>query len=139
YAGVMIDAQGNIKVLEFNCRFGDPETQPIMMRLQSDLPKLCLSALAGTLDKETIVWDKRAALGVVMASGGYPEHYEKGHEIFGLDAAQANQKIFIAGAETQDGKVINTGGRVLCVCALGDDVSSAQQLAYALVKKVTWK
>lgn len=139
YAGVMVDEQNNIKVLEFNCRFGDPETQPIMMRLQSDLPQLCLAALAGKLDQETIQWDSRAALGVVMASGGYPENYDKGHEIFGLDKAQVDQKIFIAGAEQKDGKIINTGGRVLCVCALGNDVSTAQQQAYALVKKINWQ
>jgi phosphoribosylamine--glycine ligase len=139
YAGIMIDERNNIKVLEFNCRFGDPETQPIMMRLQSDLPKLCLSALAGNLDKETIQWDSRAALGVVMASGGYPEDYEKGHKISGLDAAKTNQKIFIAGAEEKNGSIVNTGGRVLCVCALGDNVSSAQKNAYDLVKKVNWE
>lgn len=138
YAGLMVDEQGNIKVLEFNCRFGDPETQPIMMRLQSDLPSLCLSALEGKLDQVEIKWDPRASLGVVMASGGYPDDYKKGYEITGLDKAQEDQKIFIAGAEEKNGQVVNTGGRVLCVCALGNNVSEAQKKAYELVKKVNW-
>jgi phosphoribosylamine--glycine ligase len=139
YAGLMVDEQNNIKVLEFNCRFGDPETQPIMMRLKSDLPELCLLALEGKLDQAKIEWDQRAALGVVMASGGYPESYEKGHPISGLDAAGESEKIFIAGAVSKDGQIVNTGGRVLCVCALGESVSEAQQKTYALVSKVSWK
>ncbi len=139
YAGLMVDDLGNIKVLEFNCRFGDPETQPIMMRLQSDLPALCLSALEGKLDQVDISWDSRASIGIVMASGGYPNDYEKGFEITGLDKAQEDQKIFIAGAEEKDGHIVNTGGRVLCVCALGNNVSDAQKKAYELVKQVNWK
>ncbi len=139
YAGVMIDAAGNVKVLEFNCRFGDPETQPIMMRLQSDLPALCLAALDGKLDQQVVHWDERPCLGVVMASGGYPDSYQKGFPISGLDAAQQDEKIFIAGAEQQAGEVVNTGGRVLCVCALDNSVSEAQQKAYALVNKVHWQ
>jgi phosphoribosylamine--glycine ligase len=138
YAGVMVDDHNNIKVLEFNCRFGDPETQPIMMRLQSDLPALCLAAIDGQLNEQSIQWDKRAALGVVIASGGYPDSYTKGFAISGLDSAQADQKIFIAGAESKNGQIINTGGRVLCVCALGDTVSEAQQKAYQLAEKVNW-
>ena len=139
YAGVMVDEQNNIKVLEFNCRFGDPETQPIMMRLQSDLPELCLAALDGKLNEQNIQWDQRAALGVVMASGGYPNSYSKGFSISGLDAAKTDEKVFIAGAENKDGKIINTGGRVLCVCALGDTVSAAQQKAYELTNKISWE
>jgi len=140
YAGVMIDNNNQVKVLEFNCRFGDPETQPIMMRLQSDLVQLCLAALDGKLDQQNILWDKRAAVGVVMASGGYPDDYQKGFVISGLDSATQDEKIFIAGAELDaKNNVVNSGGRVLCVCALGNNVSEAQKNAYALVNKVSWK
>lgn len=139
YAGIMIDEQGNIKVLEFNCRFGDPETQPIMMRLQSDFPALCLAALRAELDTQNISWDDRPCLGIVMASGGYPDNYQKGFAISGLDAAQADEKIFIAGAEEKNGTIVTTGGRVLCVCALGNSVSEAQHKAYQLVNKVSWQ
>jgi len=138
YAGIMVDNNGNIKVLEFNCRFGDPETQPIMMRLQSDLPMLCLAAIEGKLDQKEIQWDPRAALGVVMAAGGYPHSYDKGQTILGLDTAQQDEKIFIAGAEEKDGQLVTSGGRVLCVCALGDSVTEAQKKAYQLTQKVNW-
>ena len=140
YAGVMIDKNNQIKVLEFNCRFGDPETQPIMMRLQSDLAPLCLAAIDGKLDQQNIQWDQRAAVGVVMASGGYPDAYQKGFVISGLDSAEQDEKIFIAGAELDNqNTVVNSGGRVLCVCALGNNVSEAQKKAYALVNKISWQ
>ncbi len=140
YAGVMIDKNNQVKVLEFNCRFGDPETQPIMMRLQSDLAPLCLAAIDGKLDQQKIQWDQRAAIGVVMASGGYPDDYQKGFVISGLNSAGKDEKIFIAGAELDSrNHIINTGGRVLCVCALADSVSAAQQKAYKLVDKVNWQ
>lgn len=140
YAGLMIDASGAPKVIEYNCRFGDPETQPIMMRLQSDLPALCLAAVDGQLaDKET-QWDTRPAVGVVMAAGGYPGEYAKGDEIFGLDEVNtADTKVFHAGTKSIDGKIVTNGGRVLCVTALGDSVTSAQQLAYRMADKISWK
>ncbi|MDX1796765.1 MAG: phosphoribosylamine--glycine ligase, partial [Hydrogenovibrio sp.] len=127
YAGVMISPQGQVKVLEFNCRFGDPETQPIMMRLQSDLSELCLAAIDGKLNEVTANWDSRAALGVVLAAGGYPDDYRKGDVIKGLDDADISQaadiKVFHAGTATNDaGEVVTAGGRVLCVTALGENV-----------------
>ncbi len=139
YAGIMVSPEGEIKVLEFNCRFGDPETQPIMMRLNSDLPELCLSAIAGKLDESSIDWDPRVALGVVMAAGGYPESYDKGHAISGLDSASNDEKVFIAGAVNDGESVVTSGGRVLCVCALGHKVSEAQSKAYTLAKQIDWK
>ena len=141
YAGVMIDANGIPKVLEFNCRFGDPETQPIMMRLQSDLAELCLAAIDGKLDTVTAQWDKRAALGVVMAAGGYPDTYRKADIISGLDnASDSDLKVFHAGTALNDaGEVITSGGRVLCITALGDTVSAAQKRAYEGLKLVTWE
>jgi phosphoribosylamine--glycine ligase len=142
YAGVMIDPSGHPKVLEFNCRFGDPETQPIMMRLKSDLAQLCLAAIDGKLDSITAQWDNRAALGVVMAAGGYPEdNYRKGDVISGLDQVNAaDLKVFHAGtALDADGQVITSGGRVLCVTALGENVTAAQQRAYEGVKIVQWQ
>lgn len=141
YAGVMIDHNGIPKVLEFNCRFGDPETQPIMMRLQSDLATLCLAAIDGKLDTVSAQWDSRAALGVVMAAGGYPDEYRKGDVISGLDKADApDLKVFHAGTSLNEkGDVITTGGRVLCVTALGENVTAAQKRAYEGLKMVTWK
>ena len=141
YAGVMIDANGIPKVLEFNCRFGDPETQPIMMRLQSDLAELCLAAIDGKLDSVTAKWDQRAALGVVMAAGGYPDTYRKADVISGLENASASDlKVFHAGTALNDnGDVITSGGRVLCITALGDSVSAAQKRAYEGLKLVTWE
>ena len=137
YAGVMVTADGTPKVLEFNCRFGDPETQPIMMRLQSDLVELCQSALAGELDKNEAKWDPRPALGVVLAAGGYPDSYEKGDAITGLDNI-TDAKVFHAGTKDNDGNTVTNGGRVLCVCALGDDIKQAQEDAYAAVNKIHW-
>ncbi len=140
YAGLMISPDGNIKVLEYNCRFGDPETQPIMMRLQSDLVELCLGALDKRLDKLTTKWDERAALGVVLAAGGYPDVYDKGNIIKGLPTEEIEDgKVFHAGTALQEnGDVITTGGRVLCVCALGDDIKIAQEKAYQLVHQIDW-
>ncbi len=137
YAGVMVTADGTPKVLEFNCRFGDPETQPIMMRLQSDLVELCFAALDGKLDKTTVKWDPRVALGVVLAAGGYPDSYRKGDVISGLDKV-SNGKVFHAGTATSNGNVVTNGGRVLCVCALGDNALQAQAAAYASVASINW-
>lgn len=140
YAGLMIAADGSPKVLEFNCRFGDPETQPIMMRLQSDLAELCLAAIDGKLDSVTAEWDQRAALGVVMAAGGYPDDYRKGDVISGLDNASADDlKVFHAGTKlNEQGEVVTSGGRVLCVTALGDNVTAAQKRAYEGVQAISW-
>lgn len=140
YAGVMIDDDGVAKVVEFNCRFGDPETQPIMLRLQSDLAELCLAALEKRLDKTTADWDPRAAIGVVMAAGGYPDDYRKGDVIHGLESVEADlAKVFHAGTRQQDKDVVTNGGRVLCVTALGDSVLEAQQKAYQGVAKINWQ
>jgi len=140
YAGLMINAAGIPKVLEYNCRCGDPETQAIMLRLQSDLVTLCEAALDGRLDQVTAEWDTRAALGVVMAAGGYPEHYAKGDIIQGLsNAEKIPGKIFHGGTRCQDGNVLTAGGRVLCATALGDGVPEAQQNAYALVATLNWQ
>lgn len=140
YAGVMIDASGTPKVLEFNCRFGDPETQPIMMRLQSDLHTLCLAAIDGKLDTVTANWDSRAALGVVMAAGGYPDEYRKNDVITGIDNANASDlKVFHAGTSLNDKNEMTTsGGRVLCVTALGENVTAAQKRAYEGVAMINW-
>jgi phosphoribosylamine--glycine ligase len=140
YAGLMIDADGTPYVLEFNCRFGDPETQPIMMRMKSDLPMLCLAALEGRLDQCRVDWDPRAALGVVLAAGGYPDSYAKGSPIHGLDQVRGDDvKVFHAGtALDADGRVVTNGGRVLCAVALGDTVAAAQQRAYQVVDKIRW-
>ncbi len=139
YAGVMIDAAGVPKVLEYNCRFGDPETQPILMRLKSDIVELCEAALDKRLDQVTAEWDSRAALGVVLAAGGYPEQYNKGDVIYGLDKNSMDYaKVFHAGTESKSGDIVTAGGRVLCACALGDSVSEAQQRAYRLVKQISW-
>ena len=139
YAGLMIDAEGNPRVLEYNVRFGDPETQPILMRLQSDLPELCLAAIGGQLDRHTASWDPRACLGVVMAADGYPGSYEKGRRIDGLDSDfPGHVKVFHAGTALTDEGVVTAGGRVLCVCALGENVTEAQAEAYAACRRIDW-
>jgi phosphoribosylamine--glycine ligase len=139
YAGLMIDQSGTPKVLEYNCRFGDPETQPILLRLKSDFIQLCLAALDQRLDEVSAEWDDRASLGVVMAAGGYPESYTKGHVISGLpETEQKDLKVFHAGTKMQDGQVVTSGGRVLCVTALGDSVGDAQKKAYDMVGKIRW-
>ncbi len=140
YAGLMITSDGAPKVIEYNCRFGDPETQPIMMRLQSDLVALCNTALDRKLETATAEWDERAAMGVVLAAGGYPGSYNKGDVIEGLDGADSDDaKIFHAGTAEKDGNVVTAGGRVLCATALGTTVSEAQQKAYALADKISWE
>ncbi len=140
YAGLMIGADGTPRVLEYNCRFGDPETQPILLRLQSDLVALCLAALNGRLGEMRAEWDPRAALGVVMAAGGYPDGYEKGQVISGLEAAAKipDTKVFHAGTTRLDGQTLTSGGRVLCVTALGDTVGAAQARAYQAVDLIQW-
>ena len=139
YAGLMIDAAGNPKVIEFNCRFGDPETQPIMLRLQSSLVELIEAANAGTLDKVDAKWDPRCSLGVVLAAGGYPADYAKGDVIQGLDVAVSDSgKVFHAGTALKDGQVTTSGGRVLCATALGNSVREAQQGAYRLAEQISW-
>lgn len=139
YAGLMISPEGEPRVLEFNVRFGDPETQPILMRLQSDLPELCLAAVNGELDKHTANWDPRACLGVVMAAKGYPGSYEKGLPISGLDSDFASHvKVFHAGTALSETGVVTSGGRVLCVCALGDNVTEAQAEAYRACESIDW-
>ena len=140
YAGLMIDAQGNPSVIEYNCRFGDPETQPIMHRLKSDLSSLCLAALDQRLDQMAAEWDPRPAVGVVLAAGGYPGNYEKGHVIEGLSGDwPASTKVFHAGTR-QDGDAITTqGGRVLCVSALGDSIREAIGAAYSGVDRISWQ
>ena len=141
YAGLMIAADGTPNVIEYNCRFGDPETQPIMMRLQSDIVELCLSATRGELDKATITFDSRAAVGVVLAAQGYPASYPKGHVISGLDTnTHTAAKVFHAGTKlNEDGEVITNGGRVLCATALGKTVTEAQQLAYEVLHQISWQ
>jgi len=137
YAGLMIDDKGMIKVLEYNCRFGDPETQPIMMRLKSNLAKLCISATQGTLDLASAEWDNRTALGVVMAANGYPDSYKKG-EIINLPLEETDSKIFHAGTKLYEGNITSNGGRVLCATALGGGIKEAQEKAYQLTKSVGW-
>ncbi|MFQ5759819.1 MAG: phosphoribosylamine--glycine ligase [Acidiferrobacterales bacterium] len=140
YAGLMITADGTPKVLEYNCRFGDPEAQPVLLRLKSDLVALIVAALRGQLDKMTIDWDPRVALGVVMASGGYPGSYSKGYAISGLTSNDDDsQKVFHAGTSERDGQIVTEGGRVLCATALGETVSSAQTKAYELAQRIDWK
>jgi len=139
YAGVMIDANGTPKVLEYNCRFGDPETQPIMLRMKSDLVEHCLAALEGKLNTQKTDWDERAALGVVLAAGGYPDSYKKGDIITGLPTQPTEgEKVFHAGTAEKDGEVVTAGGRVLCATALGDSVAEAQARAYALARRIQW-
>ncbi|HUL11990.1 MAG TPA: phosphoribosylamine--glycine ligase [Methylococcaceae bacterium] len=140
YAGLMIDPDGAPKVLEYNCRFGDPETQPILMRLKSDLVELCLVALDEKLDRVQPEWDERPALGVVLAAGGYPFDYRKGDPISGLPIAEsADTKVFHAGTKKHDGHIVTAGGRVLCACALGESVQEAQRKAYELTGKIHWE
>lgn len=139
YAGLMINEAGEPKVIEYNCRFGDPETQPIMLRLQSDLVALCQSALAGKLDSVTVSWDPRPAVGIVMAAGGYPGSYSKGDAITGIPAETTTSKVFHAGTTVQDGVLCTNGGRVLCATAMGDSVNAAQQLAYEITKQIKWR
>ncbi|MFZ3622045.1 phosphoribosylamine--glycine ligase [Leclercia barmai] len=140
YAGLMIDKQGNPKVIEFNCRFGDPETQPIMLRMKSDLVELCLAACEGKLDQKTSEWDERASLGVVIAAGGYPGNYNTGDQIHGLPLEEIDgAKVFHAGTRLSDDELVLTnGGRVLCATALGNTVAEAQQRAYALMADIHW-
>ena len=139
YAGLMITADGAPKVIEYNCRFGDPETQPIMMRLKSDLVEMCSAALDGKLDQISTEWDERPALGVVLAAGGYPGSYDKGDVISGLEGADSvDAKVFHAGTTEKNGQVVTAGGRVLCATALGNSVSDAQQRAYELTRSIDW-
>ncbi|MCP3688264.1 MAG: phosphoribosylamine--glycine ligase [Gammaproteobacteria bacterium] len=139
YAGLMIDSTGHAKVLEYNCRFGDPETQPIMMRLKSDLVALCLAACDGSLAGQQADWDERASLGVVLAANGYPETYAKGQVITNIPAATEAARVFHAGtAIDAQGNIVSSGGRVLCAVALGNDIKMAQFNAYALVEEIGW-
>ncbi|OIN12208.1 phosphoribosylamine--glycine ligase [Oceanisphaera psychrotolerans] len=139
YAGLMIDAAGQPKVIEFNCRFGDPETQPIMLRLQSDLVELCLAGCKGELDKVTADFDPRASVGVVLAAGGYPGHYRQGDVITGIPAGTDTAKVFHAGTKFKDGELVTSGGRVLCATALGNTVTEAQANAYAAARQIKWE
>ncbi len=140
YAGLMIMADGTPKVIEFNCRMGDPETQPIMARLRSDLVAICKATLDGTLGEQEAAWDSRASLGVVMAAGGYPDSYSKGNIISGLgDADSDSQKVFHAGTARADDDIVTSGGRVLCVVGLGDTVEQAAARSYDAVEKVNWE
>ena len=140
YAGLMIDSDGSPRVVEYNCRFGDPETQPILMRLQSDLIPLCEAALDGRLNTVDAQWDNRTAVGVVLAAGGYPEAYRKGDVITGFDGIDSNDcKIFHAGTAIQDNQVVTAGGRVLCATSLGSTVSEAQIRAYEMIASVNWE
>ena len=139
YAGLMIDSDGTPKVIEYNCRFGDPETQPIMMRMESDLVELCLAAIDEKLDQVESKWDPRAAIGVVLAAGGYPASYNKGDVISGLtQQSSTEEKVFHAGTADLNGQVVTNGGRVLCSTALGKTVSEAQQRAYKLATTISW-
>ena len=137
YAGLMIDHNEKVKVLEYNCRFGDPETQPIMMRLRTNLGKLCLAATRGKLDQEQVEWSHKTALGVVMAAKGYPDSYDKGDTIT-LPNASSDSKVFHAGTKLEDGDILSDGGRVLCATSLGVDLEEAQKKAYQLVKRISW-
>ena len=139
YAGLMIDADEQPRVIEFNCRFGDPETQPVLVRLRSDIVELCLRACDGSLSHADIAWDPRASLGIVIASRGYPGSYETGAVIHGLDQDLGpNIKVFHAGTKPQDGETLTSGGRVLCTVALAASVSEAHELAYNAVAKIGW-
>lgn len=139
YAGLMIDENGAPKVVEYNCRFGDPETQPILMRLRSDLLELCQAGLDGRLDQVSVDWDSRAAVGVVMAAGGYPDAYRKGDKISGLMQAESlGSKVFHAGTASDGDDVVTAGGRVLCVTALGDSVADAKAKVYVSLSEISW-
>jgi phosphoribosylamine--glycine ligase len=140
YAGLMITADGSPKVIEYNCRFGDPETQPIMLRMRSDLVAHCLAALKQRLDGEETEWDPRASVGVVLAAGGYPGSYTKGLPINGLPEPQsAFSKVFHAGTSLRNDQIVTAGGRVLCATALGESVTEAQQRAYELTRSIHWQ
>ena len=140
YAGLMIDPDGKPRVLEYNCRFGDPETQPVLARMRSDLTELCLAAFDGSLDSIDVEWDPRAALGVVLASGGYPGAYATGAPISGLNTDFGDDTlVFHAGTREGDGAIVTSGGRVLCVVGLGDTVASAAELAYSSAARIHWK
>ncbi len=140
YAGLMIGPDSNPRVLEYNCRFGDPETQPVLARMRSDLTDLCLAAFDGSLDSINVEWDPRAALGVVLASGGYPGSYATGAPISGLDTNFGNDTlVFHAGTREDNGTIVTSGGRVLCVVGLGDSVASAAELAYSSAAHIDWK
>jgi len=139
YAGLMITADGTPKVIEFNCRMGDPETQPIMARLNTDLVKICNATINGRLSDQQVDWDPRAALGVVMAAGGYPASYEKGAKIAGLpESGNDACKVFHAGTTLQEEDVVTSGGRVLCVVGLGESVAGAREVAYSQVNNINW-
>jgi|TARA_B100001250_G_scaffold414570_1_gene454000 phosphoribosylamine--glycine ligase len=139
YAGLII-TKDQPKVIEFNCRLGDPETQPILLRMKSDIVSLCMKSFEGKLSSAKAIWDPMSCLGVVMASGGYPEKYNSGYEISGLNQSQTKDtKIFHAGTKKSNNNIITNGGRVLCITALGENVSSAQKKAYQLAKKIKWK
>ncbi|WP_111493937.1 phosphoribosylamine--glycine ligase [Marinobacter bohaiensis] len=139
YAGLMIDVNGAPKVIEFNCRFGDPETQPIMLRMRSDLAELCSAAVDGQLDQCDSQWDPRASVGIVLAAGGYPGSYEKGKVISGLPQGETDgEKVFHAGTRLDGTDVVTSGGRVLCATALGESVTEAQQRAYAMAATIDW-
>ena len=139
YAGLMIDTVGAPKVIEFNCRFGDPETQPILLRMKSDIVELCQAAIDGNLDQCRSVWDDRAAVGIVLAAGGYPGKYRKGDVVSGLPETEIEgEKAFHAGTVLQGDQVVTSGGRVLCATALGNTVTDAQQRAYKLAEQIRW-
>jgi phosphoribosylamine--glycine ligase len=138
YAGLMIDSAGNPRTLEFNCRLGDPETQPIIMRLKSDLLELVEHALAGTLDRAEAEWDRRCAIGVVLAAAGYPDEPRKGDQILGIPPAADDCRVFHAGTRLQDGKLVTNGGRVLCVTALGDSLRMARTRAYEAIERIRY-
>jgi len=146
YAGLMIMADGTPKVIEYNCRFGDPETQPIMLRMQSDLVEHCLAAINGKLDSQQTSWDSRPAVGIVLAAGGYPNAYNKGDTISGLPElgsgafnVSTSEKIFHAGTQQIDANISTNGGRVLCATAMGNSVLDAQQQAYQLASSISWE
>lgn len=139
YAGIMITEQGEPKVLEYNCRLGDPETQPLLMRMKSDLVNLCQAAIEKSLNQVEIEWDAKIALGVVLCAGGYPEKYRKGDVIQGINSMLPSGKVFHAGTILRDGQLLTNGGRVLCVTALADTVKEAQALAYKWIKDIHWE
>jgi phosphoribosylamine--glycine ligase len=140
YAGLMIDASGAPKVIEYNCRFGDPETQPILLRMKSDLVELCNAAIDSKLDQCSSDWDERASVGIVLAAGGYPGDYRKGAAISGLPQQETDgEKVFHAGTKLDGDQVVTSGGRVLCATALGNTVTEAQQRAYQLARNIHWE
>jgi phosphoribosylamine--glycine ligase len=139
YAGLMINKQGQAKVIEYNCRFGDPEAQPVMMRLQSDLVELCLAACEGKLAGKTADWDPRYSLGVVLAASGYPGTYESDELIRSIPAEDSTSKVFHAGTRLdRDANIVTNGGRVLCAVSIGETVAQAQQKAYQIVAEIDW-